>query len=144
MRLVDANVLIYAIDVGARHHASAKSWLDAALTGRETVLFPWVSTLAFVRLTTHPRIFEHPLTADQALSVVDQWLAAPAAVIPEPDSRHVHRLRELLETTGARGGNLVNDAHLAALSVEYGAVVVTYDSDFGRFPGVRWETPPSP
>jgi uncharacterized protein len=140
MKLVDANVLLYAVDRGAEHHRAARATLDDALTGNETVLLPWVSLLAFVRLVTHPTIYEHPLSPDQALDVVAFWLDRPAAVVPDADARHVHRLRELLGATG-RGGNLVNDAHLAALALRYGATVLTYDNDFGRFPGVSWVRP---
>lgn len=140
MKLVDANVMLYAVDRGAEHHEVAKAWLDGAIGGRETVLMPWVSLLAFVRLVTHPSVFERPLEVDQALDVVDGWLSAPAVATPEPDTRHVARLRELLEVTG-RGGNLVNDAHLAALAMQHRASVITFDSDFGRFPGVTWERP---
>ena len=140
MKLVDANVLLYAVDRGAEHHRVAKAWLDAAIGGPETVLMPWVSLLAFVRLVTHPSVYEHPLLVAQALNVVDGWLAAPAVIAPEPDARHSTRLRELLDATG-RGGNLVNDAHLAALALQHRASVITFDSDFGRFPGVTWERP---
>lgn len=141
MRLVDANVLLYAVDQNAPHHDAAKGWLDNALNGAETVLLPWMSLLAFVRLTTHPRVFDRPLSPAQALDIVDVWLASPSAVAPEPDARHPARLHELLEAAGGHGGNLVNDAHLAALALQHGAVVMTFDSDFGRFPGVRWERP---
>lgn len=140
MKLVDANVLLYAVDRGAEHHRVAKEWLDAAIRGPETVLMPWVSLLAFVRLVTHPSVYEHPVPVATAFDVVDGWLAAPAVVAPEPDARHASRLRELLDATG-RGGNLVNDAHLAALALQHRASVVTFDSDFGRFPGVTWERP---
>ncbi|GAB3032609.1 type II toxin-antitoxin system VapC family toxin [Parafrigoribacterium mesophilum] len=140
MKLVDANVLLYAVDRSADHHAEARQWLDSAITDRETVLLPWVSLLAFVRLVTHPSIFERPLPVDLALDVVAGWLAAPAVVIPQPDDRHVQRLHELLHATG-RGGNLVNDAHLAAMALQYQAAVVTFDNDFGRFPGVAWQRP---
>lgn len=140
MKLIDANVLLYAVDEGAEHHSVAKAWLDRALSGNETVLLPWVSLLAFLRLSTHPSVYEHPLTTTQALDVVDAWIGAAPAIAPEPDSQHAGRMRQLLAATG-RGGNLVNDAHLAAIAVQHGAVVVTFDSDFGRFPGVAWETP---
>lgn len=140
MKLVDANVLLYAVDEGAEHHSAAKAWLDRALSSNETVLLPWVSLLAFLRLSTHPSVYEHPLTSGQALDVVDAWIESAPAITPEPDSRHATRMRELLAATG-RGGNLVNDAHLAAIALQHGAAVVTFDSDFGRFPGISWEAP---
>lgn len=141
MRLVDANVLLYAVDRNAPRHRAAKRWLDDALSGNETVLLPWLSLLAFIRLTTHARVFDRPLSPSQALEIVDGWLSAPNALTPEPDARHSQRLREILDAAGGHGGNLVNDAHLAALALQYGAVVETFDNDFSRFGAVRWETP---
>lgn len=140
MKLVDANVLLYAVDERAKHHGVSKQWLDAALSGRDTVLFPWISLLAFVRIATSQGVFERPLDIGEALSVVESWMGQPTAIVPVPDSAHPRRMRILLEATG-RGGNLVNDAHLAALAIQYGAIVVTFDSDFGRFPELRWEMP---
>lgn len=140
MKIVDANVLLYAVDRRAKRHSSAKAWLDRVLTGNETILLPWICLLAFIRLATHPGIYEKPLTPERALDVVESWINQSAVMTPEPDGSHTTRLRELLNATG-RGGNLVNDAHIAALAVQYRAVVITYDSDFGRFPGIRWEAP---
>lgn len=140
MKLVDANVLLYAVDTSAKHHHVAKRWLDRALSGSETVLLPWVCTLAFVRISTHPAIYERPLDVERALDVVAAWLSCPGAVAGEPGLRHVDALREMLEATGA-GGNLVNDAHLAAIARERGATVVSFDNDFERFPGVAWQRP---
>ncbi len=140
MNLVDANVLIYAVDTSASHHQAAKRWLDDALSGPGPVLLPWISLLAFVRIVTHPRIYSSPVPVDVALDVVDLWLSSPAAVIPEGTPSTVGALREHLRATGI-GGNLVNDAFLAALARARRATVVTFDSDFGRFPGVEWMTP---
>lgn len=140
MKVVDANVLLYAVDRGAEHHQMSKDWLDRALAGHESILLPWLSLLAFLRISTHPAVHDRPLSIDQALDVVEIWTGAPAAITDEPDGGHVARLRTVLGATG-RGGNLVNDAHLAALALQHGASVVTFDSDFGRFPGVRWERP---
>lgn len=142
MKVVDANVLLYAVDRQSPQHHVAKGWIDQALSGSESVVLPWLSLLAFVRISTHPSIYDHPLTVDQACDVVDQWLHAPAATSVEPREGHLERLRSALGQTG-RGGNLVNDAHLAALALENRATVVTFDSDFGRFAGLRWEIPGS-
>lgn len=140
MILVDANVLLYAVNRSAMHHAAARSGLDGALNSGQTVLFPWVALLAFLRLATRPGIFPSPLRSQTAFDVVEAWLEHPGAAVPQPDHRHATRLRELLVATGP-GGNLVNDAHLAALALQYRATVITFDSDFGRFPGVSWERP---
>jgi uncharacterized protein len=140
VKLVDTNVLVYALTPSDVHHESSRAWLGAAFSGRETVLLPWVSLVGFLRIVTHPRLYANPLRAEVALALVEDWLSLPHVVAPEPDDRHVARMAGALAATG-RGGNLVNDAHLAALAIQYGAEVVTFDSDFGRFPGVRWITP---
>jgi toxin-antitoxin system PIN domain toxin len=140
MRLVDANVLLYAVNEASAHHAKARSWLDAALDGRESVGFAWTVVLAFLRLATHPAVFPRPLAADEATAIVRSWLAQPAAVLLDPTARHVDVLAGLLAEAGT-AANLVNDAHLAALAIEHDAVVVSFDADFGRFRGVRRELP---
>lgn len=141
MKLVDANVLLHAVNGTAFQHRRAKAWLDEALSAHEAVALPWVSLLAFIRIGTQRTVFPSPLTISKAFEVVDAWLGCPVAVTPEPDSRHPVRMAELLTAAGSTGGNLVNDAHLAALALQYKATVVTFDNDFGRFPGVRWEAP---
>ena len=140
MRIVDANVLIYAVNSSAEHHRSARQWLDDALSSREPVAFSWTVLLAFIRITTHPAIFASPLSAQEAMAVVRAWLAQPVSVIVEPTPRHVDVLAGLLAEAGT-AANLVNDAHLAALALEHDAVLVSFDSDFGRFAGLRREVP---
>jgi toxin-antitoxin system PIN domain toxin len=140
VRIVDANVLIYAVSSASDHHRSAVQWLDDALNARESVGFSWTVLLAFIRITTHPAIFPRPLSAQEAVAVVRAWLAQPSSVIVEPTPRHVDVLAGLLAEAGT-AANLVNDAHLAALALEHDAVLVSYDSDFGRFAGLRREVP---
>jgi toxin-antitoxin system PIN domain toxin len=138
--LVDANVLLYAVNESVDKHEQARSWLDGALNGREPVGLSWIVLLAFLRLSTRVGLFPSPLTVREAIDRVEAWLAQPPSVVLEPTSRHLSVLAGLLASTGS-GGNLVNDAHLAALAVEHDATIVTYDTDFGRFPGVRWQLP---
>jgi toxin-antitoxin system PIN domain toxin len=140
VKLPDANVLLYAVDESAHHHATARAWLEAALSGSETVAFSWSVLLAFVRLGTRPIVFEHPLTADEALDIVEGWLDQPAATVVNPTLRHIAVLRELLQPLGT-AGNLTSDAHLAALAIEHGAELCSYDADFSRFAGLRWSNP---
>jgi len=140
VKLVDANVLLYAVNVDTPHHERSRRWLDEALSGADTVAFAWVALLAFVRLATKVALFPRPLTVGQAMDRVDAWLAAAPAVVVEPTVRHAGVVRQLLAPLGA-GGNLVNDAHLAALAVEHQCAVVSYDNDFSRFAGVSWHPP---
>lgn len=135
MKLVDLNVLVYAIDSTARHHPTAAGWLDHALAGSETIGVPTAVTVGFVRLTTNPRIMASPLTPETAVQIVRTWLTRPNVTAPHPTARHYDLIAELLDATGV-GGNLVSDAHLAALAIEHGAELVTFDSDFARFPGL--------
>lgn len=140
MRLVDANLLIYAVDDRSPRHEAARTWLDAALVGYEPIGFSWTVILAFLRLATHRAVFPRPITVETAAGSVRDWLGQPAAMVVEPTPRHLDVLAGLLAETGT-SGNLVTDAHLAALAIEYAAVVMSYDADFGRYRGVRWEQP---
>lgn len=141
MKLVDANVLLYAVNEDAVHHEKSRVWLDEALSGRDTVAFAWVALLAFVRLATKDGLFPRPLTVAAALARVEAWLGAGPAVVVQPTTEHTAVLGRLLGDVGT-GGNLVNDAHLAALAVQHRCVVMSFDNDFDRFEGVRWERPP--
>lgn len=140
MQLVDANVLLHAVNERSREHVAARDWLQNALAGTEAVAFAWTVVLAFLRVSTHPSILQRPLTAAQAAGVIESWLQVPTAVTLEPTRRHLPLLHGLLERAGT-AGNLVNDAHLAALALEYGATVVSFDRDFARFEGVALHRP---
>jgi toxin-antitoxin system PIN domain toxin len=142
VKLVDANVLLYAVNTDAAHHERSRHWLDDALSGADTVAFAWIALLAFVRLSTKPELFPSPLGVEGAMDRVDAWLGAAPAVVIDPTVDHPRILRELLRPLGT-GGNLVNDAHLAALSIEHRCGIVSFDNDFDRFPGVDWILPPA-
>lgn len=140
MRLTDVNLLLYAVDTSSPRHRAARRWLEERLSGTETFAFAWAVLLAFVRLTTNPRVFEAPLRSAEALDLVEGWLAHPCSTVVHPTERHAVILRELLEPLGT-AGNLTSDAHLAALAIEHGAELCSSDSDFSRFAGLRWQDP---
>ncbi len=140
MRIVDANVLVYAVNADAAHHDASRGWLDAALGGADRVGLAWLPLLAFVRLVTKVGLFPHVLSPEVAMSQVTAWLEAPGAVLVQPTAKHADILTGFLVECGT-GGNLVNDAHLAALAREHRAEIVSYDADFGRFEGVTWRRP---
>jgi len=141
VKLVDANVLLYAVNRDATHHQASRRWLDGTLSGEATVGFAWIVLLAFVRLSTKVGLLPSPLTVAGAMDRVDAGRGAAPSVVLEPTRDHARIVRRLLDEVGV-GGNLVNDAHLAALAVSHRASIVSYDNDFERFNGVKWERPP--
>ncbi len=138
MYIPDVNVLLYALDKKAVHHKTASMWLAGAFNGTDLVGLPWTVILAFIRLGTSPRIFSSPLTAARALDLVDEWFSLPSVVTVEPGPGHTKILRSLLAAAGT-AGNLTTDAHIAALAIEHDAAVVSYDTDFSRFPGLQFK-----
>jgi uncharacterized protein len=140
VRVPDLNLLMYAVDRTAPEHPSALRWWNETLSGSETVGLAWMVLLGFVRLTTNARVVRSPSTAGAALDYVDRWLAHPITTVIAPTGRHPQVLRDLLGGTGT-AGNLVADAHLAALAIEHGAVLCSADRDFGRFRGLEWTNP---
>src|SRR5712692_4713824 len=140
MKILDANLLLYAVNEDAPQHARARVWLEEVLAGSETIGFAWVVLLAVVRLSTRPAVFPHPLRAEDAFDLVELWMTQPCSTVLEPGERHLRILRELIGALGT-GGNLTSDAHLAALAIEHGAELCSCDSDFSRFPGLWWLNP---
>lgn len=140
MVVADANVLLYAVDTASAHHDESLEWLERSLSGAEAVGLSWIVLLAFIRVGTNRSILPEALSVDEATAQVQAWLGAPAAVVVEPTVRHAELLRGLLLESGT-GGNLTADAHLAALAIEHGAELVSYDRDFARFPGLRYRLP---
>ncbi len=143
MILVDVNVLIYAVGADFSQHRAVRSWLDTALAGTVRVGLPWHSLLGFWRVTTNPRAFAEPLTADEAWGHIEDWLTRPAAYIPGPGDRHREVLKDIVAAIRPTA-NLVLDSHLAAMAVEHGLTLATTDAGFARFPGLRIVDPSGP
>jgi toxin-antitoxin system PIN domain toxin len=141
--LVDANLLVYAHVDNFPQHARARAWFDTQFTSGIGVGLPWASLTAFLRLVTNPRMFDSPEPMDEAWRQVEEWLDRDGAWVPVPTRRHRTVLTTVLTGTSVRG-DLVPDAHLAALAIEHGLTVASTDGDFGRFPGVRWTNPLTP
>jgi toxin-antitoxin system PIN domain toxin len=138
--LVDANLLLYAEDQSSPHHAAARKWWDAQLSGSAPVCLCWAVLNAFIRIATNPRVFEHPLSIAQAVDRVQGWLEQPCARIVHATDRHWTVFQKTL-AEGQATANLVMDAHLAALAKEHGCDLISTDADFSRFPGIRWRNP---
>lgn len=138
--LVDANLLLYAVDSTSRWHLPAAAWLSETLNGPGRVGLPWQTLGAFARISTHPRAAARPLTPAEAARYLESWLARPTVWVPPATERTTSILCRLLEEAGA-SGNLVADAQLASLALEHGLTVYSADSDFARFTQVRWVNP---
>jgi uncharacterized protein len=140
MIIPDINLLIYAYNEAAPHHARARAWWEGLLQREHPIGIPWVVTLGFIRLVTHPRVLNEPLTPDAALQCVEVWLEQPTVQVLDPGPRHLVLVRSLFEATGV-AGSLTTDTHLAAIALEHQCELHSNDADFRRFPGLRWRNP---
>jgi uncharacterized protein len=140
VKLLDVNLLIYAVDEESSHHEQTLKWFEETLSGKETVAFAWHALVGFLRITTRPRGARNAWPIQSALDEIQRWLAQPVAIVVHPTDRHAAVLRDLLAPLGT-GGNLTSDAHLAALAIEHGATLCSHDNDFSRFAGLRWIDP---
>jgi toxin-antitoxin system PIN domain toxin len=136
MTLIDANRLLYAYDPRAARHAATRKWLEHTLSGFGLVRFTWLTLWAFLRISTNPRVYEHPMSIAEAEQHVSAWLAQPSCGILEPGERHWELGR--VDPRGQTTGPLVTDAVLASIAIEHGATLHTTDRDFARFAGLRW------
>ncbi len=140
MILVDSNLLVYAGIRVFEQHVVAKSWLDKRLNGAAPVGIPWQSMMSFLRIVTNARILSPPVSPEAAWRSIEYWLDCPTVWIPCPTERHRDVLAGLVKETSPVG-NLVPDAHLAALAIEQGLLLCSTDRDFSRFPGLNWQNP---
>ena len=140
MILIDANLLLYAKIPEYPQHRIVRQWMEGELNSSRRIGLPWQVLLAFLRLTTNPRMYTRPFSTRMAWQQVIEWISHPRVWIPEATEDHMVVLGNLLEATHATG-NLVMDAHLAALAIEHGLTLCSADSDFARFPGVDWFNP---
>ncbi len=140
MILIDANILLYAEDSLHPQNQKARVWWDNQLSGTDPVCLCWTVLSAFIRIVTNPRVFDHPLSLEQAFTRVQSWLDQPCTRIVRPTERHWAIFQQML-TDGQAVANLVTDAHLAALAIEHGCKLASTDSDFFRFPKLKWINP---
>ncbi|MDJ0766802.1 MAG: type II toxin-antitoxin system VapC family toxin [Myxococcota bacterium] len=140
MILPDVNLLIYAYNTAVPFHREAKHWWEEVMNSRKPVALPWAVSCGFIRIMTHPSILEIPMSPEQAVDIVASWVRRSNVDIIDPGSRHLEILRDLLARLGT-AGRLTTDAHLAAIAIEYQCELFSNDTDFGRFPGLRWINP---
>jgi hypothetical protein len=140
MILPDINLLLYAHNEAMPQHAAARAWWEDLMTNERAVAIPWAVSFGFIRLATHPAVFRDPLPPLEALERVRGWLTRPHVQILEPGGRHLSIVESLFTATGV-ASSLTTDTHLAALAIEHQCELHSNDSDFGRFPGLRWRNP---
>ena len=140
MIVVDANLLLYAENSQGPHHSAARQWWVAQLSGSSPVCLCWSVLSAFLRVSTNRQAYQRPLTLEEAMDRVQSWLNQPCVRILRPTDRHWQFFRDML-TSGKATANLVSDAHLAALAIEYGCELNSTDADFARFPKLAWRNP---
>ncbi|MFT4640058.1 MAG: toxin-antitoxin system PIN domain toxin [Verrucomicrobiales bacterium] len=136
----DVNLLLYATFSTYPQHDPTKAWWDHTLSSAHPVRIGHVVLLGFIRISTHPRVFSIPLTLDQSINVVEGWLGQPNVELIAPAGTHWDNLKAMLEA-GATGGNLTTDAHIAALAADYGLIIYSNDTDFARFPNIKFVNP---
>ncbi|MBI4660843.1 MAG: type II toxin-antitoxin system VapC family toxin [Verrucomicrobia bacterium] len=140
MILVDANLLLYAEDSLSEHHEAAQSWWDAQLSGTDPVCLCWPVLKAFLRIGTNARLHQRPLTLKEACERVQSWFDQPCVCLIQPTDQHWTMFQRMLNE-GNAVGNLVSDAHLAALAIEHNCVLHSTDADFARFASLKWTNP---
>lgn len=140
MIVPDINLLIYSHNDKSPHHRQARDWWEGLLNGQAPVGLAWVAMSGFIRLMTSPRVMEKPMSAKQATSCVRDWLDVAPVRIIHPGDRFAELFFGYLVSLGV-AGNLTTDAQLAAIAVEYQAELHSADTDFHRFPGLRWRNP---
>jgi uncharacterized protein len=143
MKLLDANILLYAYDTSSSHHEACRVWLESAFNADEMIALPWQTILAFVRISTNPRAVKTPLSGANACAIVDTWLERANVVVINAADRFWNILRQQI-LDAQISGPLVTDAALAALAIEQGATLCSTDRDFRRFEGLKLLDPIQP
>lgn len=136
MKLLDANILLYAYDSSSAHHSTCSIWLEATLNAEEIVALPWQTALAFIRIATSPKATRRPLSGPAVCAIVESWLARPNVAVVGHGERFWALFRTQVDEAQI-SGPLVTDTALAALALENGAVLCSTDRDFRRFKSLQ-------
>jgi toxin-antitoxin system PIN domain toxin len=140
MIVVDVNLLLYAYHSRSPYHSKAQAWIERVFSEPNPIGLPWQTVSAFLRISTNKKLVGNWYSIEEAAHVVDEWVARPNVRMLSPGDDHWRLFRRMV-VEGQASSVLVSDAHLAALTIEYGGVLHTADRDFARFPGLRWMNP---
>lgn len=140
MNLIDVNLLVYAVNSTASQHHPVKKWLEEMTSSGAPIVFPWVTIIGFLRVATNAKALPNPLTTNQALSSLQQWLGRDHVHIVEPGPWHWQILSEMIARFNLVGNSLT-DAHLAAMAIEHGWTLYSADRGFARYPNLKWVNP---
>jgi toxin-antitoxin system PIN domain toxin len=136
----DINLLVYAYNSDAPDHERARTWWETSLSATQPVGLAWAVMLGYLRLMTSRSVLLDPFLNTEAIGHIRAWLNRPQVVVLVPGARHLDLIENLMQAAHA-SGQLTTDIHLAALAIEYQAELCSNDSDFSRFPGLRWTNP---
>lgn len=140
MILIDTNILVNAHRQEAQRHEEYRDWLGNIVNSPEPYAVADFALLGMIRIVTNRRIYQDPTPPQIALEFTERLRSQPHAMVVAPGARFWPVFRGLCETAGA-SGNLIADAYLAALAIEHGCELFTADSDFKKFPGLRFSHP---
>ncbi len=140
MILFDVNILVYAHRADAPNHTAYRQWLENVINSDQAYGMADIVLSGFLRIVTHPRVFNPPSEMKAALAFTQEVRHQPNCTIIAPGARHWEIFTRLCQIAGVKG-NLVPDAYLAALAIESGSEWITTDGDFARFPGLKWRRP---
>jgi toxin-antitoxin system PIN domain toxin len=140
LKLLDVNVVLAAHRNDHPDFDAARAWLDRELAVSTPFAVVDLVAGAFLRIATNRRIFSIPTPVDAAFAYLRALRAQPAHVMLAPGRRHLVLLEQLCESAEA-SGDLIADAQLAAIALEHGCELVSYDRDFARFPELSWSRP---
>lgn len=140
MIVLDANLLLYAYNSSAPGHTQARRCVEAVFSGTEIVGIPWQTVSAFLRIITNRQLRGDRLSMQEAVAIVDEWVALPIVHLLSPGEHHWGHFKRML-LDGKVTGPMTTDGELAAVTMEYAGTLYTTDRDFARFPGLKWVNP---
>lgn len=140
MIVPDVNLLIYSYNSESRFHQQAKNWWESVVNSDELVGISWIAILGFARLVSNRKVVSSPISLQRAFEIAELWLEQENVQILNPSSAHIKILKKIVIASQV-SSNLTTDAHLAALAIEHQATLFSNDSDFSRFPGLKWVNP---